>query len=257
MIYPKLIAVGSLLFFLISLSGCDATSYPAPKELAEANELIQDQSYSAEVTLSYINDTVILAYESDILFQGQVSQWKGEARVLYKQVTFVQGCESFTSSEGSWKKWRSAFAKTETVSPAIQIAQWLELVSDGEGRLIQSQILASDISDAFPDSVGLVYLVVLDDIRVNWAGLCDADIDTLFGGAGLLETAGVCKVTMLFRQETKELAGIFISAMEGYAALEGAILLSCSDPFSGIEKPGSTQIVEDAPLGEEWEMPGV
>lgn len=209
-----------------------------------------------QVFLSFINNDVVLAYSGDVIFQGETSTWQAAARALYQTATFEQKCSTVTTEAGSRKLWRGNYAISETESPAKQLADWLAWAGEGQGRILPEPISASEISSVFPEDSGKVHLLIMEDVAVDWRSLCDANIDTLFGGEDLLETAGSCTVTLMFRQDTLELMGIYLSAMEGEAALEGALLISKTE--SGPEIDGLLFLEEpiEAPLAEEWDLLG-
>lgn len=170
--------------------------------------------------------------------------------------TFEQVCKSHTSAVGSCKEWRGEYVKSDLISPVSQLAEWLAMVDQGQGALYEETMQASDISSVFPEECGEVYLLVLDDVPVKWNSLCDADIDTLFGGENLLDAAGNCKVTLMFQTETFQLTGIYLSAMEGETALEGALVIFPAEYSPAVDASSLDDCWKEAPLAEEWEILG-
>lgn len=248
------LAVALLTVLAFILSGCGSVRQVEPAALTAAKDMILESPYRMDVELSFVNNNLIFAYSCFIDFQGETSRWDGTARVLYKLTAFEQKCKSETTADGSWKQWRSGYAVSDTKSPSKEIARWLQMAAAGQGREIGTPVPASDLSDAFPQECGKVHLLVLEGVVVDWNALCDTHIDSIFGGQDLLDSAGACTVTLLFREKTHDLVGAYLSAMEGATALEAALVLTSTGNGPEIESSVFDGAVQDAPLSEEWEI---
>lgn len=154
---------------------------------------------SWKIQADCITQDVIMYYDSVVLTRGKCAQWDGSATVRYRSAYFHQQCRTICDGAQSAKWWRDRWLETDQNSPVVAVKEWLQMMEDGKGTFF-SREMTLDTEQ--------VYRVILPNVQPDWTSICDADFNSLFGGANMLTALGKADITLYFRAEDQSLAQI-------------------------------------------------
>lgn len=229
------------------LSGCALIQTPR-SSLAKANEHLASEPASFHIELTVISESVTFAYRSDIHTADALASWSGQANIHAYGMTFQQDCQTYCTADSSAKLWRDKLVSSDNRSPALMLRSWLQRVSSGSGKYLKEPA----IPEAPSISQELCYAVQMK-CSIPWEKLCDAHIDSSFGGQDLLTSFQSAMVTLYFNAETLNLEGIVINQNNGSSSLYAVITVFTTDGHFTDNFPDIT----DLPVGilsEEWSI---
>lgn len=218
--------------------------------MVEANPLFSG-IYHIEIVAH--NGLVDLAYKTEVLAIDDKAQWNGSATVGAYHMAFQQECKSVYAPDVQAKLWRGKWVKSTATSPKKQLLQWLQACGDGAGVYQKDAIDADTLLPLEGEKVRQIVTVQIPDGTLDWAALCDAHLDTLFGSQTLLTDATTANVILCFDAETLELIGVVFSAQQGQTTINGTIILSATDGQT-LDTFPEPETLEEGTLHEEWSI---
>lgn len=199
------------------------------------------------------NKLADLAYKTEVLDMDGKAQWDGIATVGAYRMAFQQKCESVYAPDLQAKLWRGKWVESTATSPREQLHQWLQSCGDGAGVYQTDAVAAYTILPVKEGDTRHIVTVQLPDAALDWAALCDAHLDTLFGSQAFLTDIKTAYVTLCFDAETLSLIGVVFSAQQGQTTINGTIMLSATEGQSLGTFPAPETLAEGT-LYEEWEI---
>ena len=242
-------AISAILLFSTVLCGCSLIQ-PSRKELAEANAFLYLEPVALDVSLTLQSGGTAMSYDTQILMEGDMAEWEGDAYVSFSGIPFHQSCRSACDGLEAGKKWNEQWAKTELKAPTVNLKAWLSELASGKGTYLARSVIPKE------DSKGLIpldresYRVMLRNFAVDWDALCDVNLDSLFGGDTLLTQYDTVDVTMYFQTADWELSAVLIQAEHSDGAVTCKVLVSRSEQGPSI----MFGELEEGLLSEDWEI---
>ena len=220
--------------------------------MAGANYYLADNPAQFTIHMELVRGNIGLVYDSVVEAKGPEADWNGEAWLYTMGACFSQNCRTLCDDTGSVKAWRGNWCSSKNSSPALLISSWLRQVEQGIGYYSQNTRTPQDDTQSFSDMTAGCYTVKLEDQKIDWSGLCDVYVDSLFGGEELLGAFQRGTVTLYFTESDCFLIAILISAMEETSWVELAIQLQKAESEPAIDL--SDLIIREGILSEEWNM---
>lgn len=240
-------ALACCLLVFTMLSGCALIQTPR-SSLAKANEHLASEPALFHIELTIISESVTFAYRSDIHTADATALWSGQANIQAYGMTFQQDCQTYCTVDNSAKVWRDKLVSSDNGSPALLLHSWLQRVSSGSGKYLKKP--------AVPEAPGLsqeLCYAVQMKCNIPWENLCDAHIDSSFGGQDLLTAYRSATVTIYFQTDTLDLEGIEINQTNSNGSLYAVITASAGDGQFEDNIPDLTDLPIGA-LAEEWSI---
>ena len=219
----------------------------------ETNTHIPTTSYKYSINMAVTGEKVTFAYYSDILASGSSAQRTGNAVVSYYGIAFSQDCETISNDSLSAKKWRELWADSEPESPAPMIQLWLQKVANGLGAYEKRPVDPADFLPLPDGGSQKAFSVRLSNIDLNWNALCDAHLDSTFGGQSLLTDIAKGTATLYFDSETQTLLGVRLSARHEQTELSGTIVITPTQESFSHAFPAQDKLIQGT-LSEEWSI---
>lgn len=225
---------------------------PSRTDITGVNSLWWEP-YELTVHLDMIDDDFVMYYDSMVLAQSDNASWSGEATVYYMNAYFKQQCETLRSGSRCCKQWRGKWAYADIHSPLSQVAMWQDLISAGDGAYEERPVYLSDYSDTLAAHYdGKCYRMELSNVPLDWASLCDVNLDLSFGGEDRLQNIPTADVTLFYGTEDLLLKAVLISYMDDTSWLSATFCVTPSDETHILDL--SDYEMQDGLLNEEWDI---
>lgn len=244
-----LASVFAAFFVLGVLTGC-SSHWAEKKALAEANAL---SSGHYKISIVGQNDLVLFAYQSEVLHIGDMTQWDGVATVGAYNMAFQQECHSVYSPEVQAKKWRGKWVEASATTPAEQLSLWLQSCAKGKGDYNSKAVPLFSVLPVDETDTRRVISIQLENAKMDWNAICDANIDSYFGSQQFLTDLTTAAVTLYFDVDTNLLTGAKFTGKTEHTELSGTIIMSTVDGQFLSEFPEKNTISEGT-LAEEWSI---
>lgn len=242
--YSRFALVVLALVLVLMLTACNQLVQPTNADIARANCLLLEEPCAVHISLDIIKAPIIAYYESDVLCHADRAYWDGIMKVLYSNTYFQQACVSQKDAERSAKEWRGCWAAADTDTPLTAMQRWLSKVEAG-----------ACLYDQVPKTVTIngceeeVYTLMLQETGLDMNWLCDADMDSLFGGDAVF--ADVKEFTVELLVGTKDLLIRQVNiAATGENWCEATLTFQPADAFPQLR--WESELVTEAYLNEEW-----
>lgn len=243
----RLKALACCLLVSSLLSGCGILQ-PPRSALVKANEHLVSDPAVFHIKLTVNSESVTFAYRSEIRTADALASWSGHANLQAFGLTFQQDCQTICTENGSAKAWRDKLVLSDNQSPALLLRSWLRRVGSGSGKYLKKP--------AVPEAPGLsqeLCYAVQMKCSIPWEKLCDAHIDSSFGGQDLLTDFQSSTVTLYFRTDTLSLEGIEISQANRNGSLN-AVLTVSADSGQITDTVPDFRSLSSGTLSEEWSI---
>lgn len=241
--------IAALGLLACALCGC-SQDHAGREALVEAN-LLSSGIYQIQITGN--NPLITFAYQSKAIHLGDKTQWEGCATVGAYDLAWQQECISIYSPTVKAKQWRGKWVHSTATTPTAQMLLWLQEVSAGKGEISNTPSAPPDFLSSRAGEGTQVICATLQDAPIFWNAICDAHLDTFFGGQAFLTDIKSAAVTLYFDAATYALIGVQFQGKQAQTAIEGKITLSAADGQSITEFPLPKEI-SDGTLSEEWQI---
>lgn len=242
-------AISAILLFSTVLCGCSLIQ-PSRKELAEANAFLYSEPVALDVSLILQSGSTAMSYDTQILLEGDMAEWEGDAYVAFSGIPFHQSCRSACNGQEAGKLWKEQWARTELKAPTVNLKVWLSKLASGKGTYLTRSVIPQEDSDGLIPLDRESYRVMLRNVAVDWDAICDVNLDSLFGGDTLLTQYEAVDVTMYFQTVNWELSAVLIQAERPDGAVSCTVLVSRSEQGPSV----MVGELEDGLLSEDWEI---
>lgn len=244
-------AISLILAFCIMIAGCGIVQ-PSREDLAGDNFSLVEGPAEYTIHLEALRGNVGMIYDTTVATHNLTANWNGIAKIYAMASCFSQECETKTLEAGSYKAWRGKWSESTTVSPTVALSQWLTLIRLGIGTYNEYPCVPADESESLSSLTGKHYTVTLEDQKINWAAICDAHPDTLFGGENYLGDFTYGTITLYFSAANYSLNGVVISSSLVDSWAEATILPSKAETAPSISFDDLE--ITNGILSEEWNM---
>lgn len=217
-----------------------------------ANSFFESEPLQVKIEMIIENGEVDLLFESEVLCQGSVAEWKGQSAVDFYSAIFYQDCHTVCGEGEAYKEWRGNWVASDTKSPALLAQSWVSAVGEGRGYYSKQPVILSEEVELFDVSLEEVYCVKLKSQKPDWAGLCDVHPDSLFGRNSLIDAYESYQVWLFFGVNDWELKAAQILAGTESRWTKALMTFERSEEMPAVDL-NALNIVEGY-LFEEWSM---
>lgn len=237
--------------FGMTMMGCHSIVQPSRRRLTEMNSF-QEGCYRLDISVDMIDTDFAMQYDSAVEAAGEKSVWDGTANVYYMGAYFTQDCLTYYDSGLSCKQWRSEWVASDTRSILEQIRKWQQLSAEGKGYYQKKPEAIAAFHEDLADLETEVYTVTLQDVDVDWDSICDADLDSAFGGNDRLEAVSQMNVTLLYGTEDLQLKAVLLAYEEEEVWVSACVAVSQIESISEFDM--DTLSIQEGYLSEEWTL---